>query len=46
MKAGLNPAVPDEGFDGRPEPTAEGGGRAGSEAGWFEEALFRPGGGG
>jgi hypothetical protein len=44
VKAGLKLPAPEEGFGGR-WPTAEGGGRAGREAGGFEEEL-RPGGGG
>jgi hypothetical protein len=44
VKAGLKLLLPEEGF-GAPCPTTEGGGRAGREAGGFEEEL-RPGGGG
>ena len=45
MKAGLNAPL-DDGFEVAFWPTAEGGGRAGSEAGRFEDEELRPGGGG
>jgi hypothetical protein len=46
VKAGLKPPPEDCGLVADPCPTADGGGRAGREAGRFEDEEVRPGGGG